>query len=52
EYDSPPDGMNALWERTQKEWDAIKPDVCQNLIESMPRRVQAILKAKGAHTKY
>jgi transposase len=52
EYDSPPDGMNTLWERIQKEWDAIKPDVCQNLIESMPRRVQAVLKAKGAFTKY
>ena len=29
-----------------------KPEVCQNLIESMPRRVAAVVKAKGGHTKY
>jgi hypothetical protein len=26
--------------------------VCQGLIESMPRRVMVMLKAKGGHTKY
>jgi hypothetical protein len=34
------------------EWNAIKPEVCQNLIESMPRRVRAVYKAKGGYTKY
>lgn len=52
EYDTPPDSMNTLWERIQKEWDDIEPEVCQNLIESMPRRVQAVLQAKGAYTRY
>jgi len=41
-----------LWERVQEEWDQIEPAVCQNLIESMPRRVAAVLKAKGGYTKY
>ena len=27
-------------------------EVCQNLIESMPRRVAAAVKAKRGHTKY
>jgi hypothetical protein len=34
------------------EWEKIPKEVCQNLIESMPRRVAAVLRAKGGHTKY
>ena len=44
--------MLELWERVEAEWDKIPAEVCQNLIESMPRRVEAVLKAKGGHTKY
>jgi len=51
-YETPPSGMLELWERIEKEWDAIPSSVCQNLIESMPRRVEAVLKAKGGYTKY
>ena len=29
-------------------WNKIELEVCQNLIESMPRRIAAIIKAKGA----
>ena len=25
---------------------------CQKLIESMPRRIEAVIKAKGEYTKY
>ena len=52
EYDKAPGGILELWERVQAEWDKIEPNVCQNLIESMPRRVAAVVKAKGGHTKY
>jgi len=52
EYETQPKGILELWERVQKEWDQIEPAVCQNLIESMPRRVSAVLKAKGGYTKY
>ena len=38
--------------RVAKEWDKITPADCQKLIESMPRRLRAVIKAKGAHTKY
>jgi hypothetical protein len=51
-YDTPPGGMVELWERIEREWHNIKPEVCQNLIESMPRRVAAVIKAKGGYTKY
>jgi len=27
-------------------------ELCRNLIESMPRRVRAVLEAKGGHTKH
>ena len=52
EYDQPPSGVLELWERVEKEWENIKPEVCQGLIESMPRRVAAVIKAKGGYTKY
>ncbi len=51
-HERAPSGMLELWERVQVEWEKIEPEVCQNLIESMPRRVAAVVKAKGGHTKY
>ena len=51
-YDSPPKGVHELWGRVEKEWNEIPPEVCQRLVESMPRRVQAVIRAKGGHTKY
>ena len=38
--------MLELWERVQVEWEKIEPEVCQNLIENMPRRVAAVVKPK------
>ena len=32
-------------------WNNIKPETIQKLVESMPDRVKAALKAKGGHTK-
>lgn len=51
-YDTPAKGMWELWERAVKEWDEIRKEECQKLIESMPRRLEAVIKAKGGHTKY
>jgi DDE superfamily endonuclease/Transposase len=52
EYERAPGGVLELWERVEAEWNKIPASVCQGLIESMPRRVAAVLKAKGGHTKY
>ena len=52
EYEVEPKGMLELWERVQVEWDKIEPEVCQKLIESMPKHVEAVLKAKGGYTRY
>jgi len=51
-YPHPPGGIVKLWERIQEVWNDIPPSVCQRLISSMPRRIQAVKKAKGGHTKY
>jgi transposase len=51
-YPTPAKGVWELWERAAEVWTKIDPEVCQGLIESMPRRVQAVIKAKGGHTKY
>jgi hypothetical protein len=52
EYPEPPEGILQLWERVEEVWEAIPVEVCRNLIESMPRRVEALYKAKGGYTKY
>ena len=31
----------------QGQWNNMDSEVCQNLIEGMPRRIQAVIKAKG-----
>ena len=36
-----------LWERVKKEWEGIPVSRCRDLVESMPRRVEAVIKAKG-----
>lgn len=51
-HPEPPASIHELWERIEAEWNMITPAICQNLIESMPRRVSAVLKAKGGYTKY
>jgi len=38
--------------KAQKEWNDIPAFVCQNLVENMPRRIQAVLQAKRGFTKY
>jgi len=44
--------MLELCERVEAEWDKIDPKVCQKLIDSMPRRLQEVIQAKGGYTKY
>lgn len=51
-YERAPKGVWELWERVKEVWNKIPSEVCQNLIESMPRRLEAVVKAKGGHTKY
>ena len=52
EYEHPSSGIQELWKRIEEEWEKISVEECQKLIESMPRRIQAVLRAKGGYTKY
>jgi transposase len=51
-YPEAPKGVHELWDRVVVEWNNIPAEVCQGLIGSMPRRIEACIKAKGGHTKY
>lgn len=51
-YQEESKSMYELWERVQETWNSIPVEKCVNVIESMPRRINAVMKAKGGHTKY
>ena len=50
-YARAPKGVHQLWDRVVVERGKIFVE-CQKWIESMPRRIQIVIKAKGGHTKY
>lgn len=52
QYPTLPTSSQELWERFIKEWRDIPTERCQALIRSMPKRIEAVIKAKGGHTKY
>ncbi len=51
-YPTPALGMRDLFERIEKEWELISSDYIETLYDSMPRRMAAVIKAKGMWTKY
>ena len=51
-YPTEPRNMDELWERVVTEWEKIPAQVCMDLVESMPRRIAAVVEAKGGYTKY
>ncbi len=47
-----PKNANELKATVKETWASIPPQQCHKLITSMPRRTEAVIKAKGAPTKY
>lgn len=47
-----PVSLNELEATVHRQWARITPPTCMNLIRSMPRRIQAVIDARGGHTKY
>lgn len=41
-----------LKDKIKMEWNNLEPSYCKNLVESMPRRLNAVIKNKGCSTKY
>ena len=52
DHDSSLKGIHELCERVQIDWEGIPVEECQKLIESMPSRIEAVMKATGGYTKY
>ncbi len=50
--DTRPNNANELKATVKETWASIPPQQCHKLITSMPRRIEAVIKAKGAPTKY
>ncbi len=44
--------VDELKATVKETWASIPPQQCHKLITSMPRRIEAAIKAKGAPTKY
>ncbi|KAK3540776.1 hypothetical protein QTP86_001585 [Hemibagrus guttatus] len=47
-----PENADELKATVKETWASIPPQQCHKLITSMPRRIEAVIKAKGAPTKY
>ena len=47
-----PRNADEMWEALQAEWYKLDTQLIRGLIESMPRRVAALKRAKGSYTKY
>ncbi len=50
--DTRPNNADDLKAAIKETWASIPPQQCHKLISSMPRRIEAVIKAKGAPTKY
>ena len=47
-----PKNKEELWQILQKEWVKLEKDMYKNLVDSMPRRIAAVIENKGYPTKY
>lgn len=47
-----PKGILELWSVVQEEWSKINLGYCRALIDSMPNRCKAVIRARGGPTKY
>ena len=47
-----PRNADDRFEVLQREWHNIPQDFITNLYESIPRRISAVIKAKGEHSRY
>ncbi len=50
--DTRPNNANDLKDAIKATWASITPEQCHRLIVSMPRRIDAVINAKGGPTKY
>ena len=51
-HEEKPANLDELFSQTLREWNMTSPDYIRALYNSMHRRIEAVIKAKGGHTKY
>jgi transposase len=51
-YEKRATSIGELWDRCDRIWNEFSSEICLKYYESMPGRIQAVLKAKGGHTRY
>jgi len=47
-----PDNIEAMWRACEEQWAKIAVFNIKNLYETIPRRIQGVLKKKGLSTRY
>jgi transposase len=52
DMDDPPSTVAELQNAVRQAWAAVRPGRVRTLVESMPRRVRALMAARGGHTRY
>src|SRR5262249_54109615 len=52
EYPTRPKNDDELWDRVVEIWNALDIETCRRLVDSMPRRLAAVIRARGGSTKY
>ena len=52
DMDYPPSTVAELNNAVRQAWAAVRPGRVRTLVDSMPRRVRALLAARGGHTCY
>ncbi|GFX14955.1 transposable element Tcb1 transposase [Trichonephila clavipes] len=48
----PPAPPNQLWQRVEAAWSAVPQEHIQSLLESMPKRVAAVISNNGGYSGY
>ena len=51
-HNEKPTSLPSLERCVKRAWKSVKPEMVKNLIESMPRRIKAVIQANGGPTKY
>ena len=52
DMDDPPSTVAELNNAVRQAWAAVRPRRVRTLVESMPRRVMALMAVRGGHTRY
>lgn len=47
-----PHSEDELWEALVEEWERLDQDTLNKLVDSMPNRLEEVIKANGSHTKW